>query len=176
MRFLVIGITLCMLFAGALFAQEDAATEADQVPTGWNLSAVFNLTHNQSAYSVNWDGDENGQLSWLSQLAFVAEKDLSSLLQSRSTLDLQYGQTQTQDRDMDNWTQPFKNADRIDLESVLRFTLHGWADPYVSGRFQSQVTDRRTGEIDWINPMTFTESAGLAKTLLACAGDRKANE
>ncbi len=157
-------ILLVGLFVVVMIGLPDQAISANDY--GWDLSGVFNLTHTQSAYSDNWDGDEQGQLTWNSQLNMIAQKQLSDLMHSRNVLELEYGQSQTQDRDLETWSQPAKNADKIDFESVLRFTLDGWVDPYVSGRFLSQFTDNVTGDIEYVNPITLTESAGIAKTLL----------
>jgi hypothetical protein len=156
-------LAFAMLIATSMAFSVEAQPSAD---TGWDLSATFNLTHTQSAYSTNWDGDEQGQLTWNSQFKMVAQKQLNDLFHNRNSLDLEYGQAQTQDRTSESWTQPTKNADKIDFETVLRFTLDGWADPYISGRFLSQFTDSRAEDIEWINPVTLTESFGAAKTLL----------
>ncbi|MCB2211345.1 DUF3078 domain-containing protein [bacterium] len=164
MRMRMGGIVLLVLVL--MIATSSVGNAQSSADTGWSLSGTFNLTHTQSAYSTNWDGDEQGQISWKSQLNVIAEKQLSDLFHNRNTLDLEYGQTQTQDREIEAWTRPTKNADKIEFETVLRFTLHGFVDPYVSGRFLSQFTDKRSGEIEWVNPITLTESAGIAKTLL----------
>ncbi len=159
---LTISLLLVSVTGGSSIAQESA-------DTGWKLSGTFNLTHTQSGYSDNWDGDEQGQLTWNSQINIIAERQLTDIMNSRNTLDLEYGQTETQNRNEDGtktWSRPAKNSDKIDFETVLRFTLDGWIDPYISGRFLSQLTDDRNGDLEWVNPITLTESAGIAKTLL----------
>ncbi|MDD2596643.1 MAG: hypothetical protein PHY98_02965, partial [Candidatus Cloacimonetes bacterium] len=56
--------------------------------------------------------------------------------------------------------------DKIDLESMLRFTTQGWVDPFVAGRFESQFLDLSQEETRLINPMLFTETAGIIRSFI----------
>ncbi|HET9887485.1 MAG TPA: hypothetical protein VFR10_08230, partial [bacterium] len=80
---------------------------------------------------------------------------------------LAYGQTHLQSR-KDNgelsWDSPDKSTDLIDLESVGRFTLGGWLDPYAALRGESQFQDESDplGRDVMFNPIKIRESAGVA--------------
>ncbi len=131
-----------------------------------NVEAGIALT--QSAYSDNWVGGDRGSITWTFNSNSSLENQLAAKVNWLSTLKLAYGQTHQQVVGTDggrSWDRPDKSTDLIDLESIFRFTLNQWADPYVSGRFVSQFQDLSDpeGRDLWINPMTFRESVGLAK-------------
>ncbi|MFH0883795.1 MAG: DUF3078 domain-containing protein [bacterium] len=130
----------------------------------WNLSADVNVAQSQSAYSRNWDGEEEGTVAWTVSFNGSAEKQVQPKVNSRTTLKLEFGQTQTQDRQEETWSGPAKSVDNIDLESVLRYSAGIRIDPFVAARFQSQFTDIRGGREYSINPVIFTESVGLARS------------
>ncbi len=157
---------LTLLFAGLAWAQEEPADAAEENPYAWKLSLELGLNLSESGYSDNWAGEEEGQVSWLSTLNMIAEKQVSAHWNSRSTLRMEYGQNQTQDRQAETWSRPEKASDKIDAESVLRYTTNGFVDPYVAGRFESQFTDMRAKDTEFVNPITLTESAGIAKNLI----------
>ena len=130
----------------------------------WNLSVDANVTLTQNAYSDNWDGGEAGALSWAFNSNSLAEKQLDPRVNSRSTLTLSFGQTHNQDKETKKWRKPVKSTDLIDLESVLRFTLGGFVDPFVAGRVETQFYDVSDPQKERIlNPATFTESFGIAR-------------
>ncbi|MDP8239628.1 MAG: DUF3078 domain-containing protein [Candidatus Hatepunaea meridiana] len=157
--------TICLLLLTTLsFGQGDTERPTENK---WNISADISLTHTQNAYSDNWEGDESGNINWAAIFSFIAEKQLSERLNSRSTIRLEYGQTQTQDSESNNWSHPEKSTDKVDLESVLRLTFDSWVDPYIAGRTQSQFTDRRGRDTDiYFNPVEYTESFGIARNHL----------
>lgn len=135
----------------------------------WNLTTDLNLTLTQNAYSDNWAGTELGAVTWQANSNSTAEKRLSSLLLSKTTLKLAFGQTHQQFRDSagdKRWGKPEKSTDKIDLESILFFTLQSYVDPFVSARWESQFLDLSQPETRLINPHKFTESAGLARTFI----------
>jgi len=154
-------LVLLILFSGL-------ACLAAQEP--WKLSADINLTVNQSAYSNNWNGTELGGIAWTASSNLSAEKQLSKLLQSKSTLKLAFGQTHQQKNLADGskiWEKPIKSTDKIDLESVLKLTADIFIDPFVSGRWESQFLDQVPGEETlYLNPSLFTETAGLSKMII----------
>jgi len=138
----------------------------------WALSVDANLTLTQNAYSDNWAGGEAGVLSWTSNSNALAEKQLHSWLHTRNTLKLSFGQTHSQDRETKAWAKPVKSNDLIDLETVWRFTLGGFVDPFVSGRLETQFLDASDPAKERIfNPLTFTESFGVARVLIK--GDKR---
>jgi hypothetical protein len=65
------------------------------------------------------------------------------------------------------WSAPDKTTDQILLESVGRFTLNKFADPYVALRAESQFRDQSNplGMINF-NPIKLKETAGLARVLV----------
>lgn len=138
--------------------------------TPWNLSVDANLTLNQNAYSNNWVGGELGTLSWAFTSNSLAEKQLHPKINNKNTLKLAYGQTYTQQKDTGTtkkWTGPLKSTDLIDFESVLRFTLGGFVDPFASVRLESQFFDNTDTTINrFVNPMKLTEALGIARVFI----------
>jgi len=133
----------------------------------WTVTVDAGLTLSQNAYSNNWAGSESGSLSWTANSNTLAEKQMTPKLNSRNTVKLSYGLTYSQDEITNKWGAPVKSTDLIDAESVLRFTLGKFFDPYTSLRFESQFLDSSDiAKTRYINPTTFTESAGIAKELI----------
>ena len=133
---------------------------------GWDLSSEINLTQTQNAYSDNWDGEEVGSVSWAFNLNFLAVKQFNDRVNNRNNLKLSYGQTHNQRKEENAWLEPVKSTDKIDFESVVRFTYGGFIDPFVAGRFQSNFVDtRKDDETEYINPATVTESFGAARMI-----------
>lgn len=166
MKRLVIALTLLFCFNGFLVAQT-AKDSTGTDPKAWKISSDINLTQTQNTYSDNWEGDESGSISWAFNLNFLAEKQLSTTLNSRNTMKLAFGQTHTQVQETNDWLVPAKSTDLIDLESVLRYQFGGFVDPYISGHLVSQFTDKRDPDkVHNINPITLTEAIGAAKDLL----------
>jgi hypothetical protein len=129
------------------------------------MDASLMLT--QNSYSDNWVGGEAGSISWAFNLNGLAEKQLSPKMHNKNTLKLSFGQTHSQSVETKEWAKPVKSTDLIDFESVLRFTLGAFVDPFVSFRFESQFLDQSDPTKDrMFNPMTFTESAGIAKIFI----------
>ena len=133
----------------------------------WTKSADANLTLTQNAYSDNWAGGETGAISWTFNLNALAEKQLSPKTHNKNTLKLSYGQTHNQDTGTGDWAKPVKSTDLIDFESVLRFTLGWFVDPYVAGRLESQFDDASDATNRRLfNPINLTESTGIARVFL----------
>jgi len=149
-------------------ARAEDAGEADAAgETGWMVVSDMNLTLTQNAYSDNWAGSEVGAISWALNSNSLAERQLTSLLHSATTLKLAFGQTHAQDAETKRWRRPVKSTDLIDLESVLKLT-HGWAvDPFVAGRVETQFLDESDpNNTRSLNPTVFTESFGVARTFI----------
>ena len=133
----------------------------------WKLEADVNLTLTQNNYSDNWVGGEAGSISWAFNSNWLAERQLSAKIHSKSTLKLLFGQTHSQDLETKDWAKPVKSTDLIDLESVLRFTLGAFVDPFIGARIETQFLDQSDSGIDrLVNPIKFTESAGIAKVFI----------
>lgn len=132
----------------------------------WNKSVDANLTLTQNAYSNNWAGTEVGLISWTFNSNSLLEKQISTKLNNKNTLKLAFGQTINQDKNTKKWSSPVKSTDLIDFESLLRFTLGVLVDPFLSGRIETQFIDMSdTVKYRPINPIKFTESFGVARTL-----------
>lgn len=159
-------VALAAIVAATPLRAEEAAEKA---PAGgkWALASELNVTLTQNAYSENWAGSESGALSWALNSNSIAERQVSPALHSKTTLRLAFGQTHSQDGETKVWARPVKSTDLIDAESVLRLT-RGWAvDPFVSGRAQTQFVDETDpSENVFLNPILFTESVGVSRTLI----------
>jgi len=133
----------------------------------WKMTIEDSLMVTQNGYSDNWAGGESGSLSWAGNSNTLLEKQLRPKMNNKNTIKLSYGMTHAQDKITKKWGSPTKSTDLIDAESTLRFTLNKPVDPYTSLRFESQFFDASdTEKKRYINPTTFTESAGIAKVLL----------
>jgi len=132
----------------------------------WNKSVDLNLTINQNAYSNNWAGSEVGVIAWAFSSNSLLEKQLSQKMNNKNTLKLTFGQTINQDRQNHTWASPTKSTDLIDFESLLRLTLGILVDPFIDGRIETQFIDMSdTIKYRPLNPIKFTESFGIARTL-----------
>jgi hypothetical protein len=134
----------------------------------WILDSDISLTINQSTYSESWAGTELSNITWAAMSNSSAEKQLKPWLNNKTTLKLAFGQTHLQKQDAMNkyyWDKPVKSTDKIDLESVLRFTTQSWVDPFIAARMESQFLDLSDPALTRIiNPMLFTETAGAIRT------------
>ena len=136
----------------------------------WKLDSNMSLTLSQSAFSDNWAGTELSNITWVANSTSTAEKQLADWLLNKNTLKLAFGQTHNQKTDEVSrdkyWEKPEKTTDKIDLESMFRFTTHTWVDPFLAGRFESQFLDLSQDEARLVNPMLFTETAGIIRSFI----------
>jgi len=150
-------ILVTILLATGLFAED------------WNITADMSLTMNQTAYSENWNGEEKGSISWVFNSNFLAEKQLTAKIHNKNTLKLAFGQTHNQMLDEEGkkyWAKPEKSTDLIDFESMFRFTLGAFVDPFASFREESQFIDESGMETKIFNPNVTTETFGIAKVFI----------
>lgn len=161
MRYYIFIILLLFAVTGFLFAQDGVP------PSGWQTTADGHLNMTQNNYSDNWEGGEAGSMIWAANINSLAKKRLSSKVRNKNTLKLSFGQTHSQSVETKRWSGPEKSTDLIDFESLFRFTLGAFVDPYAAGRLESQFID---GSVPAnkrnFNPMRFTESAGVIKMLI----------
>ncbi len=134
------------------------------VSAGWNLSVDAGLQVTQNYYNEAWSGTEVSSVTWTAVLNALAERPLSDRVLFTNTTKLQYGQTYQQDPATNKWSPPQKSSDLVDNESVLRFTMGWLVDPYLSFRLLSQFRDEAHSL--YLNPITWTEGAGLARTFV----------
>jgi hypothetical protein len=135
----------------------------------WEKSGTISLNVNQNSYSDNWVGDEISNFNWALNLNATFQKQLSNSIHNKNTVKLAFGQTHNQQRNDAGekyWEKPSKSTDLIDLESMFRFTMGWFADPFAAVRFESQFLDSGYDESKMINPINLTESIGLARQLI----------
>lgn len=99
----------------------------------------------------------------------TAQKQLAEWLKNKNTLKLAFGQTHLQKEDLlgeTYWEKPQKSTDQIAFESLMQFTLKTFVDPYLSLRADSQFLDEASTKTLVVNPILFTESAGIMKTIV----------
>jgi len=130
----------------------------------WKKSADLGLALTQSNYNDAWTGGEAGAIIWVFNANLSAERQLSPKMNWANTLKLSFGQSHIQDKESKEWAKPEKSSDRIFLESLLRFTLGAYVDPYVAFTFESQFLDASVSQVKrYINPILLTESAGISR-------------
>ncbi len=163
-------VSIIIVSTGLSFSKvnSDSARDAQNVdPQRWKLSLNANLLLTLNTYSDNWQGSESGTITWISQLNAAAQKQLLSWLQNQNKLKLAFGETYVRDTTNEEWEEPQKTTDLIDVESRLHFTLGGLVDPFASVRMISQFLDKRDTLDDlYVNPIELTESFGGAVDIL----------
>lgn len=161
-----LAVTCALAASAASFAEE---ADQDTLAVGeWRIASDVNVTLNQSAYSDNWAAGESGALSWKLSSTSLAVSQMTTKLHTESSLMLAFGQTHSQDKNTKRWARPIKSTDVIDVESVARLTYGGLVDPFVAGRIESQfLDDTDPGHTQYLDPVTFKESAGVARTLVS---------
>lgn len=136
----------------------------------WIVKGDLNLNLTQNAYSNNWDGTENGSITWVAGTNMSAEKALSPLFYNINSLKLAFGQTHQQEKnaaDERYWAKPVKSTDKIDAEALLKMTMDTWVNPFAAVRMESQYIDLSDPTLTrLVNPMKFTESAGITRNFI----------
>jgi hypothetical protein len=136
----------------------------------WKVDSDVSVNLTQSAYSDNWNGTELSSITWAAASNTTAEKQMAKWLNNKTTLNLAFGQTHLQKTRLDGtkyWEKPQKSTDKIALGSLFTFTLQSFVDPYLSAKAESQFLDKReVGNTQLVNPILFTESAGLLRSIM----------
>jgi hypothetical protein len=131
----------------------------------WKKSVDLGLTVTQNSYSDSWTGGEAGNVNWVALANSVFEKQFSETVNSKTTGKFSFGQTHSQNQQTKKWAKPTKSTDLLDIETLTRFTLKRWVDPYLAFRFESQFLDASVPEVKrYINPKKLTESGGVSRT------------
>jgi hypothetical protein len=162
-------ILLLVLSVLAPAAARSQGQPADTTWTGetWRIISEVDLLLSQSAYSNNWAGSEFGSLNWQLNSNTVAEKRVFSKVFNKNTLKMSIGYTYAQDRVTNAWGSGDKTNDLIDLESTFRYMLGTVFEPIFAFRAITQFVDQTDPEKDRpLNPLDFTESIGLAHTVV----------
>jgi Protein of unknown function (DUF3078) len=157
--------TLTLLAAAPALAADPAPTE----PGPWKLGTVIGVNLAQSAFSDNWKGGDRGSVVWVANGDLTLERQFSTTFNLSNHLQVAYGQTAQQVADPNDprkrvWDRPQKSTDLLALESVGRFTMGGFVDPFLSFRGETQFKDQSSpvGTIRF-NPVTLKETAGIAR-------------
>lgn len=135
----------------------------------WKFDSDIMLNLTQSQFSDNWAGSELSNITWTASMNNTAQKQLAEWLKNKNTLKLAFGQTHLQKEDLlgeTYWEKPQKSTDQIAFESLMQFTLKTFVDPYLSLRADSQFLDEAGTKTLVVNPILFTESAGIMKTIV----------
>lgn len=155
-----------LLVSSILVAEESSENNA---ATGWNIELTTSLNASATYYNDHWQGGELSSMTWVSQLQATAERQFTSRINWRNTGKIGFGQTIVQDENVNGdpvWSPPTKSTDLIDLESLLRFTLDAFVDPYVGVRILTGFLDTRDPANErYFNPVEITESAGGSRQL-----------
>ncbi len=162
-----IGLLAGLIVAAGLVTAPAGADERVLEPGKWYPSLESGLNITQSSYSNNWAGGDKGSVVWSWIANGTLENQLDPKVNWYNILKLAYGQTHQQRVRAGEryWDRPEKSTDLIDFETIFRFTLGGYVDPFVSGRFESQFHDvsDSLGRGLTLNPVRFKETAGIAK-------------
>jgi hypothetical protein len=169
---LCLGAALLLFAASFASAEEPKKEEAKKLEPGrWYPSLESGITLTQSAYSDNWRGGDKGSVVWTFITNGTLENQLNEKANWKNALKLAFGQTHQQVVRSDGarvWDSPEKSTDLVDYETILRFTLGWFVDPYVAGRFESQFQDVSdpAGRTLMLNPLKFKESGGVARQFI----------
>lgn len=134
----------------------------------WKNSLDMSLNLTQNAYSNSWTGGEIGNMVWVGIMNGIFEKQASPKFNFRNTTKLQFGETISQDQTTKDWHHPIKSTDKIEIDNMVRLTVHAFVDPYIDLGLASQFYDATyKPKKSYLNPLLITESAGAAKTLFS---------
>jgi len=145
---------------------QDSTSDASKK---WKYSILTNLTLTLNHYSDNWAGDEVSAFSWGWQFDGSAQRALTPWFTSINNLKLKFGQTSMKEENSSGkkeWESMKKSSDLIDFETVARFTLNGFIDPFIGARAVTQFADMRFEKRIYLNPAAVTESFGAIKDIL----------
>jgi hypothetical protein len=161
-------VVLTVLAAGAALAQDEGKKKKELEIGKWYYGLDIGLVLSQASYTENWNGGESGQVAWTWILNSQLQNQLHKKVNWLNTLKLAFGQTHNQrydDSAVRYWDRPEKTTDLIDLESLMRFTLGRWVDPYVAFRGLSQFLDNTDpfGRDLYASPISMFVSGGVAR-------------
>lgn len=170
-RTVVVAVMVVLSLTATVVAQDGDDKKKTLVIGKWYPEAEAGLTLTQSAFSDNWAGGDKGSIVWTAIFNANLENQLHQKVNLYNRLKLAYGQTHQQESNDDGsryWEKPAKSTDLIDFETIFRFTLGGFVDPYASARFESQFEDASAPARPSIalNPMKFKQSGGIARKLI----------
>ena len=132
----------------------------------WNTSGEMGLNISQNFYNEAWLGSEVGSITWSYLLIINTSRTFWERLEFSNGLIANFGQTYLQNSETGEWKSPQKSTDRIENESILRFNMGLFVDPFSSLRFESQFYDNTFESVPrYIHPIILSESMGASKFL-----------
>jgi hypothetical protein len=161
--------------AAALGWIGSAAAQDTLVAGPWKYGTTVGLNLSQSSFSSNWSGGDQGSIVWVLNSDLSAQRQISRAFNLSNLLQLAYGQTAQQVPDPADpsrrvWDTPDKTTDLIVFESIGRFPLQTFVDPYLAFRLDSQFEDQSSPiGIIRFNPIKLKESAGISRVLVKTA-------
>ena len=138
----------------------------------WHVAGQLGVNLLQSSFTDNWNGGDTGAVSWGANFKISAENQFHQKWNWFNRLRLAYGQIHQQERVGPNseqqWQEPTKTDDEIDLESVARYMPGNRWNPYFSFRFQSLFQDINDpfGRSIAFNPLDFREAIGMSRSFV----------
>lgn len=160
---------LLVLIAAPSLAQETSVPDSVKAARSWKFGAIVGVNLAQSTFSDNWKGGDRGTFVWVANSDLTLERQFTARFNLSNKLQAAYGQTAQQISDPDDprgrvWDRPEKSTDLLGLETVGRFTLDKFLDPFFSFRGETQFVDESSpiGKIRF-NPITLKETAGVAR-------------
>lgn len=151
---------LTLALTSALFAEETSTSDGYAIEFTPSLNASVNL------FSKNWEGGQLGSATWNLNLDFKAEKQLGEKVFNKNYIKINYGQTAVQEKvdGKKEWSDFEESQDKIEAETVFKFTLGKMIDPYISLYGESVFSDDRENyDPRRINPVTLKESFGASR-------------
>jgi hypothetical protein len=147
--------------------------DSTAVPGAWQTHLEASLAAAQSSYSDNWGGGQSGSINWVANLHAVANKILTSLVRTENDLKLQFGQTHNQVDSTKVWQIPVKSSDRIRFDTVWKFALRTYVDPYAAGYIETEFYDATVpAHKIALSPLEFSESAGISRDITKTASTK----
>jgi hypothetical protein len=147
--------------------------DSTNVPGKWQTTLEAGLAAAQSSYSDNWGGGQSGSINWVANLHGVANRQLTSLVRTENDLKLQFGQTHNQTDSTKKWQTPIKSSDRIRFDTVWKFSLRAYVDPYAAGYVETEFYDATVPAHKLaLSPLEFSESAGISRDITKTASTK----
>lgn len=165
------GLALLLASLATTSHAQDAPAPPDStnLPRPWKFGALVGVNLAQSTFSDNWKGGDRGTFAWVANADLTLERQFTHRFNLTNKLQAAYGQTAQQVPDPEDpkgrvWDRPEKSTDLMALETVGRFTLDKFLDPFFSFRGETQFVDESSpiGKIRF-NPITLKETAGVAR-------------
>lgn len=164
------GLILLVGVVATARAEDKPADEKRVLEVGkWYPSLEAGMALTQSSYTDNWVSGDKGSMVWSALAQAGLENQFHPKANWNNVLKLAFGQTHQQQERAGSagryWASPIKSTDLLNYESLLRFTLGGYVDPFCSVRAESQFLDApdADGRALTLNPWRFRESAGIAR-------------